>query len=188
MAILDDSSNMFDEKSVSFQPVVLKWGMISAGVSIVTTLLTSIAGLKMTNMSTLATVGLLGLVVGITILVMAVREHRDQQLGGFISFGRAFLVCLLVLVISTIVAQIFSYLYMNFINPAAAQEAVEAAKTMMEKFGLPEDQIDAAMEKAAADLKSPMSIIKNSAGSIFFGAIIALIMGAIMKKEPSKFA
>ena len=188
MAILDDSTNNFDEKSVSFQPVVLKWGMISAGVGIVMTLLTSIVGLKMTNMSTLATVGLLGLVIGITILVMAIREHRDQQLGGFISFGRAFLVCLLVLTISTIISQIFSYLYMNFVNPAAAQEAVEAAKTMMEKMGLPEEQVDVAMEKVAADLKSPMSVIKNSASSIFFGAIIALIMAAIMKKEPSKFA
>ena len=77
---------------------------------------------------------------------------------------------------------------MNFVNPAAAQEAVEAAKTMMEKMGLPEEQVDVAMEKVAADLKSPMSVIKNSASSIFFGAIIALIMAAIMKKEPSKFA
>jgi predicted PurR-regulated permease PerM len=132
--------------------------------------------------------GLAGLVIGIYIFVRAVQEHRDQQLGGYISFGRAFVVVLLAVIISTLASTLFNYLYFNFINPSAVDTLLETIGEMYEKLGLSEEIIEQTMEQQRAAFKSPMSIITSGLfGGAVGGSIIGLIMAAIMKRDRPKF-
>jgi Protein of unknown function (DUF4199) len=183
MAILDEQDGSINESSVSIQPVVMKWGLISAGVGIVFQLISSLLGVG----AMAYVVSFIGMGVGIYVLALAVRADRDDQLGGYASFKRVFIVAFAVILLSSIITQVFNYVYMNFLNPAAADAALEATRSMLEKLGMAEDQIDTALEKAAADLKSPMNILKSMIGIGIVGAIIAAIYGAVMKKERPMF-
>ena len=136
---------------------------------------------------TIALVGLVSIAIGILILVYAVREHRDQQLGGLISFKRVFIVALGVMLLSGLANQLFSYVYMNFINPNAISEIMESTRAMLEKMSMPEEAIEKAISEAELSAKSPMSIVKGFASTAVIGAIIAAIMGAVMKKVPRPF-
>lgn len=183
MAILDENQTPATESSVSIQPVVVKWGLISAVVSIIFQLISGIIGFN----SMALVVSLVSFAVGIYLLVMAVKADRDEQLGGYASFKRVFLVAFSVIMISAVISQVFNFIYMNYINPAAAEAAMEAARAMMEKFNMPEDAMEKAMEEAENNLKSPMNIVKTTLWSAVVGAIVSAIFGAVMKKERAMF-
>lgn len=186
MAILDNENGFINEGDVSPQQVILKYGLISSAVAVIATLLSNMMGLMSKGFGTMMVVGLASLVVSILILVYAVREHRDQQLGGFITFKRVFLVTFAIMLLSGAINQLFSYVYMNFINPSAASEAMEATRSMLEKMNMPEDSIEKAIQEAETSLKSPMTIIKGLLSVAVVGAIVAAIMGAAMKKLPPR--
>ena len=183
MAILDEPQNPVSESSVSMQPVIVKWGLISAVVGIIFQLISGMLGASTMTF----VVSLIGMGIGIYILVLAVRADRDDQLGGFATFKRVFLVTFLVMLLSSLISQVFNFVYMNYINPSAVDSAIETARAMMEKFNMPEEQMDKALEETAANLKSPMNILKSLLGVAFVGAIIAAIYGAVMKKERPMF-
>ena len=187
MAILDNEMGGINESNVSPQQVIIKYTLISSGVGIVLTLLSSMMGLMSKGFGTMILVALASIAIGIMVMVYAVREHRDQQLGGLISFNRVFILTLAIMFFSGVINQIFSYVYTNFINPNAITEVLDFTRSMMEKMNVPEDAIEKAIQDAETAAKSPMAIVKGIGWSAVGGVIIGAIMGAIMKKVPRPF-
>ncbi len=187
MAILDEQSNYPIEANVPYTQIALKNGLILSAISIVFSLIIFMTGMMAKGFAGILGIGILSLIISIVIMTNAVKKHRDEDLGNAISFKRVFMLCLLMFVVSTIIGQIFSYFYTNFINPSVVQDTIEATRNMMEGFGADESVIDEAMAKAESDMKNPMSTLKNSLGGIIFGAIVSLIIAAIMKKERAAF-
>jgi Protein of unknown function (DUF4199) len=183
MAILDEQDGSINESSVSIQPVVVKWGLISGAIGIISGILSGILGLSaMTMVLSIATFG-----AYFYVLYLAIRADRDEQLGGFASFKRVFMVALGVILLSALVSTVFNFVYTNYLNPSAGEAVLEMSRSMMEKMGLPEEAMDKAMDEAAANMKSPMNIVKTMGMAVVFGAILAAIYGAIMKKERPMF-
>jgi Protein of unknown function (DUF4199) len=178
--ILDNPNNFVNEGEVSFMPVVQKYTLIMAATSIIMTLIMSIMG--MSNLILVSLLGLLVLVAMVVIPVLGVREHRNNQLGGLISFGRAFLVCMLILALGILVSTIFNYVYMNFINPSYVDTMKEGMIEMMEKYNLPEAQLEESL-KPLEEMKTPMGNLKSLAKNLAGGAVISLIIAAIMKRN-----
>jgi hypothetical protein len=187
MAILDTEMGNVNEDNVSPQQVIVKYGLITALFLIILSLLSSLMGLASKGFGTMMLLLLLTIVGGILLTVYAIREHRDQQLGGFISFKRVFIITLGIAIIAGIISQLFSYVYSNFINPNSITETMDATRSMMEKMSLPEEAVEKAIQEAEANIKSPMSIVKGAISSVIGGAIFGAIMGAIMKKVPRPF-
>jgi membrane associated rhomboid family serine protease len=188
MSMLDSpENNLIDEKNVGFTNVVLKWGLISGAASIGMQLLTQILGLKSGMDAIGVLLGLISLAIPITILVLALREHRDKQLSGFMSFGRGFLVALLVMVVSTLLTSIFQYIYFNFINPSALDGQLELVKKSLEKWITDEDKLDEMVEGSRTTMKSPLSIVQATATVAIFGSIVALIFAAIFQRKRPMF-
>ncbi len=187
MAVLDSSDAPLQEKDVSIWGMVKKWGLISALVGIVFQLIQQVTGVMSQSGTIIALYTVVSIGVSVAIYVMALREHREQELGGFMSFKRAFYLAFMIGMVSTIVVLVFNYIYMNFINPSAMEAQLEMTRGMMEKFGMPEDQLDAAIEKQRASLASPMSMLTGLLGAGVVVAILSLIMGAVMKKERPMF-
>lgn len=183
MTILDEPQGAINESSVSMQPVIMKWGLISAVVGIIFQIVTMMLGMSGMTMA----ISGLSLIISCYLLVLAVRADRDDQLGGFASFKRVFMLSLAVILVSSLITQIFSFIYLNYLNPSAVDATMEGTRSFLEKMNMQEDQIDKAIDEATASLKSPMSIVKNFAGAVFIGAIVAAIYGAIMKKERPMF-
>ncbi|MBL7818623.1 MAG: DUF4199 domain-containing protein [Saprospiraceae bacterium] len=187
MAILDDVQSPLSEKDVSIWANVKKWGLISALVGIVFQLLNQISGIMNQSGVVIGLYTALSFGVSIALYVFALREHRDQELDGFMTFKRAFYLAFMIGLLSTVIVLIFNYIYMNFISPSAMDAQLETTRTMMEKFGMPEDKLDEAIEKQRQSLSSPLSIVTGLFGAGIVVAILSLIVAAIMKKERPMF-
>ena len=90
MEILDNSNSpMLNESNVSIWTTVKKWALISALVGVVFQLLQQVFGIMSQSGMVIAIYTILSLAVSIGIYVYALREHRDTELEGFMSFKRA---------------------------------------------------------------------------------------------------
>lgn len=183
MNSLDENVDFIDQADVPFLSTAVKYGLIGGGIATVWTLLTSLLGINPGS----GTGAILGLVVGIGIyggiVYAGIKQHRDDELGGYITMGRAFLLGLVTCVITGIISGIVGFIYYNYIDPAAMELAIEASIEMMESFGLPEDQMEEAAKGARDGFGFGKLMLNSVIMSGIFGAIISAIMGAIMKKE-----
>lgn len=183
MNSLDENVDIIDQTEVPFLNTAIKYGLIGGGIATVWTLLTSILGINPGS----GTGAILGLVVGIGIyagiVYAGIKQHRDEELGGYVTMGRAFMVGLVSCVITGIISGLVGFIYYNYIDPAAMEQAIEASAEMMESFGLPEDQMEEAIQATRDGFGFGKLMLNSVIMSGILGAIISGIMGAIMKKE-----
>lgn len=180
------------EPKNSLFSTALKTGLILGVVSIVVFILMYVADIKPVGIMMPIIIMLVSLAISITILVMYLKKYRLTT-GGFITFKDAFLFCFIAFTVSVIISQFFSYLFIMLIDPEYYKNIMEAQKTWMESYlagKMPEEKITEQLEKIdeqAAKMGSLSQMLKNSLGSVVVGAIISLIVGAIMKKKPEMF-
>jgi ABC-type nitrate/sulfonate/bicarbonate transport system permease component len=159
----------------------LKYGLISAITGICITLLVYVLGWDKSPSGRY--LGWLSFPVTIVLMVMCVRECRQTLYEGFISFGQAFKNLFLMILISSVLAALFMYVYTGFINPSLIDYILEQQELAMEERGMDQSQID----QAIAISKIFITPLWMSIWSFFIGllisAVIALIIAAVMKKE-----
>lgn len=176
-----------DPKTVSPRPIATRYGLIAALILVLVGLGMYLGGfVDMTNRGSAANwisnIINFGVMIGASI--MAVRKHRDEDLGGFISFGRVFKTSFLVILIITIISAVWSYVFFSFVAPDLIDTIIEASRTQMaEKQGLSEEQIDQSMAMVGW-MFSPVSLsLMAGISMLFFGLIISLILGGFMKRD-----
>ncbi len=140
---------------------------------------------------------LLLLVVNLAIYFFALwfftKSYRNDILGGYIDYGKAFLFGLLIVAFSSILLAIYNYIFNAFIDPDYVQRLMDATQDWTREFmsskGVPQSQIDITMEKMESkSLTTPLKYaLQGILGSIIFGAIISLITSAIVKKKKELF-
>lgn len=116
-------------------------------------------------------------------------QHRNE-IGGYMAFGKAWIYSMQLLVVTGIVATIFNILLYNVIDTELptmlADQSVENAEAMMSRFGMPEDQMDEALEKTRTDTLNRFTVSGSIVGflwGLIVYAILSLITGAIIKKK-----
>ena len=123
----------------------------------------------------------LGIYAGV--VYTAIKKHRDDDLGGHITLGRAFLLGLVACIITGLIGGIAAFVYYNFIDPAAVDQIVETTAEMMEGFGLPEEQLEEAIQGARDGFGFGKLMFNSGIGAAIMGSIVSIITAAIMKKE-----
>lgn len=168
-----------------------KNGLILGGISIVMVLViyaidyTVLVQMKMLLFSLLISVGY---------AVYAGIGYR-KEIGGYISFGKAYQHGFIMFVVSSLLYTLFTFLLYFVIDPELPGKLTEASlantEEMMRGFGMTEDQLEEAMAKAREGSANQFSPGKMALGFVFGvigGAIFALISGAIVKKnQPVSF-
>jgi hypothetical protein len=129
---------------------------------------------------------LISVVLYVGIVVYGVRYHRDQELGGFITFGRAFITGLIVVVVAGILGAVFNYVYMSFIDPDYMARMMEDMGVMYERLGMTEEQIEEAMAQVEGSMSPARTILTAILSSAIIGGIVSLIVAAVMKREPAE--
>ena len=187
----DETSNVNtmeeEEPQVTLRDHAIKYGVILGLVGIILTVLLYIVNPAMlVNMW----LGLFFLLLYLGLLIYAGIDYRNQ-IGGLIPFGKAFQHGFLTLVIAGIIGTIFNWLLYSVIDPGVVDvlvdQSVENARSMMERFGAPEEAMEEGLEKARADTIdrfTTVGILKGFLWSLIFYAIAALISGAIVKRKP----
>jgi CDP-diglyceride synthetase len=132
---------------------------------------------------------LINLAFFVVVLVMAMKAYRNE-LGGAMTFGQAFKFGFFVILIATFISSLYSYIFLNFIDPGYLKMVYEETMAGTEEFlsntGMSAEQVEKAMEDAA---KQPVPTVLKSTlqgfiGGIIFSTIVSLIIAAIMKKNP----
>ena len=180
-----DTPPATDPSGVSFWSTVLRYGIIGSLITIVMGLIGNLTGFSQPGSNFIAPMlfGLISIVVYIGVLVYAIRFHRDKELGGYITFGRAFIVGFLVAVIMAIIGQLFNYVYVTYIDPDLLANSIEGIREMYENMGMDEATIDEAMTKVEAQFEKQGTLLGSLPVSLIVNAVIAAIVGLIMKKS-----
>lgn len=115
-------------------------------------------------------------------------EYR-KELGGFMSFGNAFQFAFVSLIIILVITTLGNFMLFLVLDPGLGQRmadlTVENAMEMMDSFGageLPADQIDE-MRNGIVEAYTAWGMIKGAGITLVLYAILALILGAIIKKK-----
>ena len=167
---------------------VRKYGLISVGI------------LMVFNLIILAVLGVpgpedykQGEVIGYTIILLAlsviffgVKQYRDQVLNGFISFGSAFKLGVLITIFPAIAFGLYNYVYMEIFDPAFIENywtyMLEGAQEKMSA-----DEFVAYRDKMEANKSMYMNVFLQSALMFFtvfiIGTILSCIAGMIFKRK-----
>jgi len=116
-------------------------------------------------------------------------DYRKSQ-GGLMSFGTAFQFVFIAFIISGLITTLGNILLFHVIDPALptvlADAQLESTIAMLDRFGAGEaitgDQM-AEMRSAFIESRSVIGSIKAFGISLFVYAILALILGAILKRR-----
>ncbi len=134
--------------------------------------------------------GLIALVLFFGLIIFFGKEFRKES-GGFLTFGTAFNFSFFAILISGIIGLVGNILLFHVIDPTLPQVlgdlTFETQLEMMENFGqnpdsMPSETLDA-MKEASASNFTLVGQLKGFGFGLIAYAIIALILGAILKKR-----
>jgi len=129
----------------------------------------------------------LGLAITVGGMVLA-HNYFKQHNNGFMDYGQGLGIGTLMGGIGGLINTVFSYIYMNFIDPGYMGRIMEATRAQMEEKGtMSDEQIDQAMALAEKFSGGTMLLVFGVLGSVLFGFIIALIVSAITKNSRPEF-
>ncbi|MEM9671283.1 MAG: DUF4199 domain-containing protein [Cyclobacteriaceae bacterium] len=166
----------------------LKYGLFLGFISIALTL--SIVMIDPTLM--VATwFQILSLLINIAIMVIAGIELRKQQ-GGYLSFKNAFVSTLIIIAIGSAISTVYSIIQFNVIDPSLketiSESVINRTVGMLENFGADDQVIDEAVANLEGqDTFGTQTLLMGYLYSLVGGAIIALIIAAIVKKKEPEF-
>lgn len=134
-----------------------------------------------------AIVTFVSFVILLVFLFIFTKDFRNKQLGGVISFKEAFKFAMLAIIVATVISVIYTYIFQTLIAPDYMENlmAVMQQKTLtfMEGKGVPDAQIDKAMEQFEEIPTIWKSLQQTFTGGIIRGAIISVIIAAIVKRN-----
>ena len=175
-----------EEQESPFQAAV-KPGLT---IGLVSLALTFIAYFIDSTLLASAWFGLVVIVVFFVLIIYFGKQYRTE-IGGFMSFGTAFNFSFITMIISGLVGLVGQILLFQVIDPSLAgvlaDASFQSSMQMMESLGQNPDSMDPAvlddMRKATESTFTLGGQIKNFGFALIAYAVIALILGAILKKK-----
>ncbi len=131
----------------------------------------------------------LGIIIMIVLFYLAGKAERLEN-DGVLSYGKALVTTFLTGFTGLVIGTLFMIILIQLVDPGLVEKltqmSVDAAKSMMESFGMAEDQMAAALEKAeedAANSFTPVRQLLNILWGSFMVLIVAAIVSIFIKKE-----
>lgn len=177
---------MEEKETTSLFQHALKWGLIVGGISIaLTCVIYAVDYALLANWKT----GIVIFVMFIGLAIYGGINYRNE-IGGYLSYGKAFQHGFILMAISGLVSSIFMVLLYTVIDPELPEKLVkvgmENAQAMMESFGMPEDQMDKAMEDARKRTENQYTVSGTSMGygiGLIIYAVLSLITAIFVRKN-----
>jgi hypothetical protein len=131
---------------------------------------------------------LLSYILLIIFLFLGIKSYRDQDLDGYISYGKSLGTGVLIGLFGGIITGFFTVLMFTVIDPGLAQKIIEKAQEqMIEKGGMSDEQIEMAMSMTKKFMTPTMLFLFSIVGSAFMAFIFSLIVSVFTKKEQDLF-
>lgn len=134
--------------------------------------------------------GIYGLVFVLALAMYCIAGIQQRKaMGGYIDFKSAFQAIFVVIIISSLISTVYTFIYFKWIDADALNRLQEQTLNSMEKWGAPEASIeDAAAEfEKSKDGQGVGDYILNFAKGLIFSSILGFICAAIVKKKKPEF-
>lgn len=114
--------------------------------------------------------------------------QQRKAMGGYINFKDAFQAIFVVIVISSVIGSLYTFIYFKWIDPDVMVTIKEQTLASMEKWGAPADSIDEAAENFDKNGNASIgSMFLNLCKGIIISSIFGFICAAIVKKKKPEF-
>lgn len=172
---------IMDNSASSIKSTIITYGIILGSISVVFQLMLFFLDMHYKNDST---AGVVSLIIMIGVLLYSFISHKKID-GGYILLSEALKIGLGVSLVSALITIIYTQILINFLDPETMQKSLDLTMDTMRSEN-PEisqealDTVRSIQEKMSSPLIfSSVQIIF----SLFFGFIISLIGGLIVKKS-----
>ncbi|KHJ39216.1 hypothetical protein PBAC_05290 [Pedobacter glucosidilyticus] len=122
----------------------------------------------------------------IACLALAIKNHKEKELDGYISFGRAFNTGFRFSSLLSLMMGLFMLVYLKWLNPDVLELGLVEAENQMLDQGQSSKQIDAAMS-IARSWGPYLAAVTTAIMYTLTGAALSLVFAAIFKKEAPMF-
>ena len=168
-----------ETQEVSVKKIALNYGMylalLSIGVSV-------IAYVTNNHIDRPWWVYVLSTLVMVGAIVYGIKAFKHES-GGFLSIGDALKVGLAISLVAGIIGAIYNYIFVTVIEPDYVTQMLDMTREQMieQNPDMPQDQMDMAMGISEKMMQPSIMSAIGIISSLFFGFIISLISGLIMK-------
>lgn len=169
---------MENQKS-SLKQIAVNYGVLLALVSILSLVIMYVANIEKSWI-----LSIVGFAVTIYLLFTAIKTFKQGN-DGFLKLGDALKVGLATALIAGLISAFYSYVHYSIINPEYIDLVLNEAREQMESSGqsMTEEQKQQALSFTESFTTPFMLSTFSLIGSLFFGFIISLISGLILRKE-----
>jgi hypothetical protein len=124
----------------------------------------------------------------ILFLYMGIKSYRDQDLDGYISYGKSLGTGILIGLFGGIITGFSTVLMFTVIDPALAGKIMEKVQEQMtEKGTMSEEQVEMAMSYTRKFMSPVYLFIFSILSSAFIAFLFSLIISIFTRKEQSPF-
>ena len=170
-----------NDQNSSIKSIIINYGIILGSISVLFQLMLFFLDMHYKNDST---AGIVSLIIMIGVLLYSFISYKKIN-GGYLLLSEALKIGLGVSLVSALISIIYTQILINFLDPETMRKSLDLTMDTMrsENPEIPQEALDTArsiQEKMSSPLIfSAVQIIF----SLFFGFIISLISGLIVKKS-----
>ncbi len=166
--------------------ISVKWGLITGMVYVIFSLISNMLGIQQGGGGS----PVLGILMNILIMVitfftiyLGIKESRDQESGGYLTMGQAFKKGMAIALIAGVLAGIFSFIYMKFIDPEMIDRVMEGYEDQWDTMNVPEEQREMSRKITGIFMNPAILTPFMILWVAFWGIFKSLIAGAMLKKD-----
>lgn len=170
-----------ETQTASVKKIALPYGLILALATIVISVIVYVTGMTYEQPWWQS---LLNFLIMTACIVYALKAFKKDN-GGFLSIGESLKTGLAVALVAGIIGSIFTYIFVSFIEPDFAINMLEATRVKMidQNPNMTEEQMEMALGMTEKMMSPGIMVAIGIIASLFFGFIISLISGLIMKQN-----
>jgi len=116
-------------------------------------------------------------------LFIGVKAYRDQDSGGFLSYGKALGTGVLISFFGSIIAAFYTYVFFSFIDPSMIDKILEMSQQQLMDKGLPDDQIETSLTMMKKFMSPGWMFLFTILTYTFMGFLFSLILSIFVKRE-----
>ena len=127
---------------------------------------------------------LLNFIIMTLVIIYGLKAFKKAN-GGFLSLGESLKTGLAISLVSGLIGSIFTYLFVTVIEPDFAVNMLEATETKMieQNPNMSSEQMEMALSMTEGMMKPWIMVAIGIIATLFFGFIISLVVGLIMKQN-----
>jgi uncharacterized membrane protein YeaQ/YmgE (transglycosylase-associated protein family) len=170
-----------ETQTASVKKIALPYGLILALVTIVISVIVYVMGMTYEQPWWQS---LLNFIVMTACIVYGLKAFKNSN-EGFLSIGESLKTGLAIAAIAGVIGSIFTYVFVTFIEPDFVVNMLEATRIKMidQNPEMTEEQMKMALGMTEKMMSPGILVAIGMIASLFFGFIVSLIAGLIMKQN-----